>query len=225
MIDHRAAYSAAMYGLITVVLFLAPVFIYTKEYNEQQNQKGKVGGGDAIGMVSQALGIHIALVFLFAVILSMLDIVMAANPAMKTSKALETFYMLSAGADASTLMDRMIHADWGAAAAPANGAPIGKATMEGFNLFMKGTALGLTIIFLAIPVIIVTLTFVYAFGANEQQQESVVARVISAFGFFVAAVLLLYIHAELASALVVMISGSDFSFFEVMQGVWKKMLT
>ena len=225
MIDHRTAFSALFYGLVTIGMFLAPIFIYGSEYSDLEKQgRGHVNGGDILGMITQGLGIHIGILFFFAVLLQFIDLAFTNVPAFLPSLGLKHFYMIDQQPVAK-FIEHWIDADW--TGGGSSSSPLSDRAFRAFSASMKFLGLALTLIYIVIPVVIVTLSFKYALGGKEEMRdESGVSRVMGAFMFFIGATLLFFIHSLFASALVMLTASiSDFSFYHSLVEIWKKLLT
>ena len=217
--DHKAAFAAALFGLISLVLFLAPLFIYAGEYSEHEKQnRGRINGGDIFSMVAQGLGIHIGLLFLFTVGFEIIDLVMKANADLRPSEALKTFYMISSGTgDVNAFIKK-----WMTTTFTGSGiAPLTAVAYKSFALFMVSLGLILTMIFITLPIVIIVLAIKFGMSADEKQNESALEAIMGASGFFVGATLLVLVHSLIASSLVRLITGTvDFSFFSALKAIW-----
>ena len=223
--DHRSAYAAALYGMVCIVLFLAPIFIYGSEYSQNTKQKGSLGGSDIIEMISTGMGIHLGLAFIITVALGAVNIIMRGAVAMTPKNGINTFFLNEGGGDVSNFTKNWIAHDWLNDTAVVGSGPLGQSTLEGFGVFMTLTAVVMTLIFIAIPIVVISITIVVGTSKGNQPQENIATKLLSSTMFFVGATLLLYVHSLISSAVVMAVSDVDgFSFYSAMTKVWARLM-
>lgn len=219
---HKEALFAAFYGYMTLILLLAPFIIYYKDFHEKEKSKGSVGGGDILSMLMEAFGIHIGLFFIFVTGFEFMNIIFRAVTSLSPSEGLKNFFLTKTVTD-NTFVDKWVTTTFNAGVN--DGGELGASVARGFDLLMKFTAIGLTIFYIAIPIMLLVLSIRQGFGANTQQNESAVTKIVSSFVFFVASTSILFIHTLISSVLVMILTkNTSFSFFESIQATWHKLL-
>jgi len=215
--EHKLAYAAALYGTMTVVVFIAPIIIYMKEMGDMKRQGENPG--EVLSIISTGIGIHLFIVLFVTLSMGAIGVIMGAAPELTPKLGIQTFYLNTP----TNFIEGWFAHGWGAGGAP--GSPMGVATLEGFGIFMLLFGNALYLLLVAIPVVILTLSFSFAIGKRAQPGEPVMGRILTAMGVFVGATILLYIHAMFASAVVVQIGDiNNFSFFKEMQVVWRGLI-
>ncbi|MBD3822996.1 MAG: hypothetical protein IE916_00610 [Epsilonproteobacteria bacterium] len=218
---HFEAGMAMVYGSLALFFHLLPIALYYKQYQEKEERKGNVNGGDSLEIILESVGIHIGLLFIGVLGLGFVGLVFSGMPAFTPAVGLKNFFMLDTATD-STFISAWMTTDF---AITADGSSLGKLVAESFGLYMKFVGIALTMIYVLIPMIIVMISLKRAFGANAMQNESGLARVGGSAVFFFFSVVLFYIHTVIGSALVVVLtSDKDFSFFMALQHIWHKLL-
>jgi len=224
-VEHRAAFSSALYGTLALVLFLAPYFLYLSEYHDADKQaggQGRTNSGDIVSILTQGLGIHIVLLFLFTVGFEIIDIIMNAVPALKPSEGIKNFFLMQDGSfEKSAFIQKWISANLTNAAV----SPLGQIANKSFAIFLVAMALLVSVLFFILPMAILVLSIKYALNVPGEEQESFISAIGKGTGFFIATTALVYIHATIADTLVIVLTGeTDFSFFKAMQSFWHLLL-
>lgn len=227
MFSHLTAFSSLIWGVASLVVFLAPLFIYASEYSDKENQsRGEVNAGDIVSMIQHGLGLHLIITFGFTFFASLISIFFRAVPSLSPAVALTNFYQLDSS-NPNNFIDKWMTTNF--LADTQNGSSIGDAALVGFDFFMKMSGVVLTFIYLMIVMIIVFMTMRYSMsGKAEMRDESGINKVLSSVIFFVGSTLLLFVHSLIASSFVKFVASSsdsfEFSFFESLNIIWQKLL-
>lgn len=213
------------YGVITIAIFLFPLFLYASEYSDIEKQgRGTVNSGDMVGMIGQVLLFHIMVVFFAALTFGGMELAFTNIPSFSPSVVIKSFYMTGEAGDINTFINKWFNA--GAITATNN--PLLSSGAETMRIGVLLIGFALTFVYILIPVLIMGFSIKYALGGKEEMRdESSTTRVIGSFGFFIGATLLYFIHSLFASALVwTILSGSStkFSFYKGGVEIWKKLL-
>jgi len=216
-VEQPISYASALYGILTIGVFIAPLYIYASEFHESKKQKGSVGAGDYIKTVMEGLAIHALIIFYLIVGLMFIDLITKAAPDLRPSIALQTFYLdgyvhnnewVKGWIDATYVSKENMNA------------PIAQATGTGYSVFMKLVALAVSLLFTAIPFMIVLISISLSIE-KVQENETILEKVGHGLAFFFVATLLVFIHSLYASMVVSFVGDiSNFSFFEAMTRIW-----
>lgn len=215
--EHQTAYAAALYGTMTVVVFLAPIVIYMKEFSDMKRQGGNPG--EVLSIISTGVAMHLFIVLFVTLAMGSIGIIMGAAPGLTPKIGIQAFYLNSS----SNIIEGWFSHNW--VAGGGGGPPMGQATKEGFGIFMLLFGNVLYMLFVAIPAVILTAAFTYSIGKKAQPGEPVIGRILTGIGVFIGATTLVFFHALLASSVVIQIGEiPNFSFWGEMQTVWKGLI-
>jgi len=220
LVEHRAAFTALLWGGLTLLVFLAPLFIYSGEYSEASRKQGGADGGDFVSMIGQGVGLHIAIAFFFLVAFSIINIVFTAVPDMQPGTGIKNFY---GGTDLNNFVKNWMVTPQ---VMSTNNAPLSEASKVSFIAARMLIGLVMTVVFVAIPLIILTLSIKISLQKPMDEVGDPLVRSVSrGVYFFIGATAMIMLHSLISSTLVkVAINDPSFSFFKAMQNIWKILL-
>ena len=224
LVEYRAAFTALLWGGLALLVFVAPLFIYAGEYSEASRKQGGADGGDFVSMIGQGVGLHIAIAFFFLVAFSIINIVFTAVPDMQPEKGLSNFFLNGTNtADLNNFVYKWMTNPSGLST---NAAPLSEVSKTSFIAARMLIGLVMTIIFIAIPLIILSLSIKMSLQKpSDEIGDPLIKSVSRGVYFFLGATALLMLHSLIASTLVkVGMNDPSFSYFAAIQKLWSYLL-
>lgn len=225
LVEHRAAFTALLWGGLSILVFFAPLFMYHSKFNEGEKQQGGNYGDDYIEMISEVVGLHIAITFVFLVAFSIINIIFSAVPDMQPKAGLENFYFTASGggAEINDFINKWIN---NPTIMSTNAAPLSEVSKNSFIAARMLIGVVLTVLFVAIPLIILINSVKISIKKDSNKGYTPITTSVSKGAFyFLGATMILALHSLIASVLVkVAINNASFSFFGAIQKVWTKLL-
>ena len=212
----RLETSSLLFGTIAIILFLLPYFLYTKEFF---GENGAIQKGDYMSAIGKIIAIHITIVFFALAFTSIMEITMSYRKEFAPSVALANFFHTNANWE--HLISLMIsnHATSSAA-----GGKMMSDTALARQVVTNYYGLAIAFFMLVIPIIVIAITLTVGMKKDDRGEQNISEKLFFTSIIYAFVTFLVWFHALLASAYVMVFTESHFSFFKVMSTLWNLLL-
>jgi hypothetical protein len=209
--------SALLYGIISILIFLTPFFLYSKNKDDMQRE-------GVLKVVGEVLFWHVILVVASIIFSSAINAGISLRPEYTPSQGLKYFYGALSGGSPNTMWSYWLGKDLKGVLS--GNSPEGSLIAVAIVAF-KYIAIFLFITSIIIPLAVLwqTIGSIFSMGKSNQNPHynDHFAVVQSAFIHFFGMTALVIVHCEISS-LYVKLYISNFSFFKMIGYTWQTLL-
>lgn len=207
--------TALIYGIVGLILFLAPYVLYSKEFFGENN----ANKGNYLQNIGKVVGLHLGLLFFALLFTSVIDIMMAQREELSPSVGLKLFYGTDT-ADWSHLVKHLIEYT----SSSTEGAQYSKDIKLGYQVVINYVGVIVALIMTIIPIGVLVAVVSVLLKTDEQRRKGIATKVFSGIITYTGVTFMVWMHALFASTYIDVFTGSNFSFYKVMTTFWHFLL-